>query len=142
MIRARYAFAGAATELSRTLPLAADEPILFQGVMRLRCPGVLPRPALLRLSPARLAVLAHYALRSDRVWDLPLLVVEAVDLDGGVLRIRWRADESEPRVLHLTHWTGRTTLGRAVRDASEAAAMLRQWRFPPDGRSPSGGYAR
>jgi hypothetical protein len=77
-LRASYAFRGVAVELERTVPLAPDESVLFHGVMRMHGIRVLPRPALLRLTPPRLVALAHHAWRSDRVWELPRTAVQEV----------------------------------------------------------------
>src|SRR4051812_5479663 len=133
-MKARYAFGGAAVELAKTSPLEDDEDVLLHGAMRLRGVGVLPRPVALRLTPQRLTVLAHYAFRPDRLWDLPRGSVQAVDLVSKVLRIAWALERPEGRsVLQLTSWTGRSAVDRALRDAGAVAEALTQWLHAPDG---------
>jgi hypothetical protein len=58
-MRATYAFAGAAAELARTVPLRDGEEVVLHGVMRLRRVGRLPRPVVLRLTAQRLSLLMH-----------------------------------------------------------------------------------
>jgi hypothetical protein len=133
-MRARYAFGGAVVELARTAPLEDGEDVLLHGAMRLRGVGVLPRPVVLRLTPQRLTVLAHYAFQPDRLWDLPRGSVQAVDLVGRVLRIAWAPERPEGRsVLQLTGWTGRSALDGALRDAGAVAEALTQWLHSPNG---------
>lgn len=122
-MRARYAFAGAAEELARTVPLEDGEPVLLHGGMRLRALG-LPRPVLLRLSPRRLSVLLHYALQPDRVLELPRAAVLAVDLVRGAVAVAWRGEHGE-EVLRLTSGTGRG-LGRPLQ-TDAVAGSLEDW---------------
>ena len=125
-LRARYAFGGATVELARTLPLGADEAVLLHGAVRMRGVGVLPRPAVLRLTPPRLVVLAHYALQPDRVWEVPRAAVREVRLDGRQVRLAVIGKDGDS-TLTLTGWTGRAALDTALRDADEVADALRNW---------------
>ena len=128
-MRARYAFAGPDEELVRTVPLEDGEPVLLHGGMRLRALA-LPRPVVLRLTPRRLSALLHYALRPDRVVELPRGAVTAVDLVRGAVRITWRGDDGE-HVLRLTSGGGRVLLARAL-DADAVADALHAWLAPRD----------
>lgn len=131
-MKAQYAFGGATVELARTVPLEDGEDVLLHGAMRLRGVGVLPRPVVLRLTPRRLTVLAHYAFRSDQLWDLPRGSVQSVDVVGSVLQVAWVSEEPESRsLLKFTRWTGRTALDRALRDVDAVADALTQWRNTP-----------
>ena len=136
-MRAAYAFAGATAELEGTAPLDADEEVVLHGAMRLRGRGLLPRPVVLRLTARRLTVLAHYALRSDHVWDLSREAVRGVELVPGGVRVTWLSDPAgSTAVLNLTSWTGRPALDRALRDASAVAEVLLAWLDSPDGLLP------
>lgn len=126
-IRVSYAFGGAGTELDRTLPLADGEEVVVHGVMRLRSEGLLPRPALIRLTHPRLVVLAHYAFRSDRAWNLPRTAVRTVDLAGTEVRIAWATTDGASKLLRLTPWTGRAALDRPLRDGGAVFEALRRW---------------
>jgi hypothetical protein len=125
-LRARYAFRGATAELARTLPLAADEPVLLHGAVRLRRRGRLPRPAVVRLSERRLAVLVHHALRPDQVWELPRAAVRDVRLAGDRVRLAF-AGERDDGVLTFSGWTGRAAFDNALRDAGQVTDVLRRW---------------
>jgi hypothetical protein len=142
-MRARYAFAGAAEELSRTVPLVAGEEVLLRGAMRLRTPGRLPRPVLLRLTTTRLSLLAHYALQPERVWDLPRASVRSVRLLRGAVHVTWSADESGgTAVVRLTGWAGRPAMDRPLDDAGSVTDVLVSWLSSPNRllpvRRPSG----
>lgn len=132
-LKARYAFAGGATELDRTLPLAADENVLFHGVMRMHRPGRLPRPALLRLTPPRLVILAHRAFGSDRVWELPRGAVRDIELIGTCIEISYIGQGGTRSMMQLKRWSGATRMDRAVREATQAAGTLRGWLASADG---------
>jgi hypothetical protein len=125
-LRARYAFRGAVAELERTLPLAADEPVLLHGAVRLRRRRRPARPAVVRLSQRRLAVLVHHTLWPDQVWELPRAAVRDVRLTGGRIRLAF-AGERDDDVLTFTGWTGRAALDSALRDAGQVADVLRRW---------------
>jgi hypothetical protein len=136
-VRARYAFAGAAEELSRTAPLVDGEDVLLQGAMRLRDLGRLPRPVVLRLTPQRLSLLAHYALQPDRLWDLPHASVRDVRFLRGAVRVTWTSDEAGgSTVVRLTGWTGRPAMDRPLYDAGAVTAALVSWLDSPDGPVP------
>jgi hypothetical protein len=136
-----YALAGAAAELERTVPRAGDEAVLLHGAMRLRGAGLLPRPVVLRLTPGRLVVLAHYAFRPDQAWDLPRGCVREVDVVRGVVRITWASEHGES-VLELSGWTGREAFDRPLGEAGGVATVLRDWLTSGDGniapRQPGG----
>jgi hypothetical protein len=130
--RARYAVQGAAEELSRTLPLAHDEPLLLEGGMRLRAHG-LPRPVVLRLTPPRLVLLAHYAFQPDRVLELPHAAVRSVGVDGGAVAVEWTGEGGARQVLRLTRWTGSREVAPALRDVDVVAELLHAWLVQPGG---------
>jgi len=133
--RATYAFAGAAVELGRTVPLGAGEEILLHGVMRLRRLGRLPRPVVLRLTPQRLSLLLHFAFQPDRVWDLPRASVREVGLVRNAVHVSWTSDDAGGiTVMGLTGWTGRSAVDSSLRDAGAVADVLRAWLDSPDGR--------
>ena len=137
-MRAKYAFAGAREEMERTAPLEPDEDVLLHGAMRLRGVGALPRPVALRLTARRLTVLAHYAFRSDRVWELPRGAVRNAELVRGAVHVTWVADESgSTSVLKLTGWSGRSALDRPLRDGDDVVEVLLDWLASPDGRLPA-----
>jgi hypothetical protein len=136
-MQAKSAFAGATVELERTAPLDADEDVLLHGAMRLRGAGLLPRPVVLRLTAGRLTVLAHYAFRPDRVWDLPRGAVRDAELVGDALHVTWVSDQAgNTAVLKLTGWSGRSALDRALRDPGAVAGVLLAWLTSPDGQLP------
>ena len=130
VLRASYAVAGAAAELDRTLPLAPDEQVLLQGAVRVRDGGLLALPAVLRLTSARLAVLAHRAIGADRVWDLPRGSVQDVRSDGARLLITWQDAQGETSELRLGPWTGQRATARPLRDLAPVGAELHQWLGP------------
>jgi hypothetical protein len=132
-MRAKYAFAGAKAELERTAPLDPDEDVLLHGAMRLRGVGLLPRPVVLRLTARRLTVLAHYAFRSDRVWELPRGAVRNAELVRGAVHVTWVSDRAGSiAVLKLTGWTGRSALDGSLRDATSVADVLLTWLDSPN----------
>jgi hypothetical protein len=136
-LRARYAFMGAAVELTRTVPLNDGEEVLLHGVMRLRRVGRLPRPVVLRLTAPRLSLLIHYALQPDRVWDLPRAAIREVRPQRRAVRIVWTADDSDGvAAMTLTGWTGRPAIDSTLRDAGAVADALNSWLDSPDGRLP------
>lgn len=77
--RARYAFAGASSEIDKTLPLAPNEQVLEDGSVRLRWGFVLQRLGRVRLSESRLVLLGHYAFQADRVVEIPAGALEEVE---------------------------------------------------------------
>jgi hypothetical protein len=125
-MRATYAFAGATTELARTVPLVPGEEVLLHGAMRLRRPGRLPRPVALRLTTRRLSLLLHYALQPDRVWDVPRAAVRDVRLRRGAVRISWAVDADDAGI-SLTRWTGRPALDTSLGDVEAVANLLVSW---------------
>jgi hypothetical protein len=129
-LRATYAFAGATTELARTVPLTAGEEVLLHGAMRLRRAGRLPRPVALRLTPQRLSLLLHYALQPDRVWDVPRAAVRDVRLLRRAVRISWSDDTGGTDGISLTRWTGRPALDTSLVDVDAVADVLRAWLDP------------
>lgn len=126
-LRLAYTFRGALAELEQTLPLVADESILFHGVMQLHAAGAPTRPAVLRLTTPRLVILAHYPWRSNRAWELPRPSVQGVELLGAVVQIDWTDQQDVAQALQLGRWTGRAAFDRPIRDASEAAEALDGW---------------
>ena len=135
---ATYAFAGAAVELGRTVPLGAGEEILLHGVMRLHRLGRLPRPVVLRLTPQRLSLLLHFALQPDRVWDLPRGSVREVALVRNAVQLSWTSDEAGGiTAMSLTGWTGRPAVDSPLHDAGAVAEGLGAWLDAPDGRLPT-----
>jgi hypothetical protein len=136
-LRARYAFAGAAEELSRTAPLVAGEEVLLHGVMRLRRLGRLPRPVVLRLTTGRLSLVAHYSLQPDRVWDLPRAAVRDVRLLRGAVHVSWTSDGAGgSTVVRLTGWTGRPAMDRPLYDAGSVTDVLVSWLSSAGGSLP------
>ena len=134
-MRATYAFAGAAVELTRTAPLTPGEEVLLHGAMRLRRAGRLPRPVVLRLTTQRLSLLLHHAFRPDRLWDLPRAAIRGVHLRNGAVLISWSSDDSgEVGVARLGGWTGRPAFDGSLRDADAVADVLCSWLVSPDGR--------
>ena len=131
-VRVPYVFAGAEAEIERSLPLAVDEPVLLSGAMRLRGRG-LPRPVLLRLTRSRLVLLAHYALRPDRAWELPRSAVRSVTGTRGGVRLTWLGEGGAEQSTRLTGWTGGAAPGAALRDADAVADLLRDWLADPGG---------
>jgi hypothetical protein len=129
-LRATYAFAGATTELARTVPVVAGEDVLLHGAMRLRRAGRLPRPVALRLTARRLSLLLHYALQPDRVWDVPRAAVRDVRLVRGTVRISWSDDAGGTTGIGLTRWTGRPALDTSLRDVHAVADVLTAWLDP------------
>lgn len=129
-MRARYAFAGATTELARTVPLGAGEQVLLHGAMRLRRAGRLPRPVAMRLTNQRLSLVLHYALQPDRVWDLPRAAARDVRLRRGAVRISSSDDAGGTDGIALTRWTGRPALDTALRDVDAVADALISWLDP------------
>jgi hypothetical protein len=137
-LRATYAFAGAAVELGRTVPLRAGEEILLHGVMRLRRLGRLPRPVALRLTPQRLSLLLHFAFQPDRVLDLPRGSVRQVGLARNAVQLSWTSDDAGGiTVMRLTGWTGRPAVDSSLYDAGAVSDILRAWLDSPDGRLPT-----
>ena len=136
-LRATYAFAGAAAELSRTVPLSDGEEVLLHGVMRLRRVGRLPRPVVLRLTPQRLSLLMHYAFQPDRVVDLPHASVRDVRLLRKAIQVLWTSDDAGGMaVVRLAGWTGRPAFDSPLCDAEAVAGVLLAWLDSPDGRVP------
>jgi hypothetical protein len=129
-MRATYAFAGATTELARTVPLLAGEEVLLHGAMRLRRAGRLPRPVALRLTTDRLSLLLHYALQPDRVWDVPRAAVRDVRLLRRAVQISWSDDTGGCSDISLTRWTGRPALDTPLGDLDAVADALIAWRDP------------
>lgn len=132
-LKAKYAFGGVTVEMDRTVP--PDEPVLFHGAMRLRSGGLLPRPAVLRVTPRRLIILGHYALRSDQVWELPRGAVQSVGLVGRSVHISWTGEHGAVGSVKLNRWTGRMAPDRPVRDTAKAARILEEWLRSSDGDS-------
>ena len=126
-MRARYAFAGTTSELSRTVPLGPGEVVLLHGAMRLRRAGRLPRPVALRLTTERLTLLLHYALQPDRVWDVPRTAVRDVRLVRGEVRIAWAEAGNGDGGIRLTGWTGRPALDTSLGDVGPVADVLTSW---------------
>jgi hypothetical protein len=134
-MRAKYAFAGAAAELARTAPLGDREEVLLHGAMRLRRAGRLPRPVVLRLTTRRLSILAHYAFRPDRMWELPRDSVRGVERRKGLVLVAWSSDDAGGvSVTRLSGWTGRAAFASSLRDADAVAEVLLAWLGSPDGR--------
>jgi len=129
-LRATYAFAGATTELARTVPLMAGEEVLLHGAMRLRRAGRLPRPVALRLTVTRLSLLLHHALQPDRVWDGPRAAVRGVRLMRGTVRISWSDDAGGTTAIGLIAWTGCAALDTSLRDVHAVADLLSAWLDP------------
>ena len=137
-MRATCAFAGAAAELTRTAPLEAGEEVLLHGAMRLRRVARLPRPVVLRLTTQRLSLLMHYALRPDRMWDLPRGSLRSVQLIRGAVQLAWSSDPAGGiTVVRLTGWTGRPAFDSSLRDVDAVADVLASWLHSPDGRLPA-----
>lgn len=133
-MRARFSLAGASGEMERTLPLDEAERVAFSGSMRLRARGRLPRPVLLRVTPKRIGLLLHYALRPDTLFDIPHGAVTAIELGSSSLDLAWRADRaSAVRVLTLAGWTGRPMLANPLTDVAEVASVLQDWLNSPSG---------
>jgi hypothetical protein len=130
-MRARYAVAGATTELARTVPLGPGEEVLLHGAMRLRRAGRLPRPVALRLTNDRLTLLLHYALQPDRVWDVPRAAVRDVRLVRGAVRVAWAEDADGDGGIRLTRLTGRPALDTSLTDVSAVADVLSSWLRSP-----------
>jgi hypothetical protein len=135
-LQARYAFSGARAEMARTLPLAADEPVLLRGVMNLRGQGLLARPTVVRVTPSRLALLAHYVFQPDRVWDIPRTAVQEIELVQRTVRIVWASQQGGAAESRLAAWTNRPFLDRPLRDVGGVAELLQSWRNSPAGDLP------
>lgn len=125
--RTPYAFAGAAVELGRAVPLADQERVLLHGVARRRAAGRLPRPVLVRLSPPRLVALTHYAFAHDRVLEVPRAAVCDIAVHGDVVQIGWRRSAEVTAVLRLGPWSGPDRFDRPLPAADELAALLTAW---------------
>ena len=143
-LRVAYAFGGATVALRRTVPLLPDEGVLFHGVMRLRGHGLVPRPAVLRVTPPRLVVLAHFAFRRDQLWELPRTAIRGVAMARGVLQITWTDESAGQQIMQLSRWTGRAPLDRPLTDAGEVAERLTRWLSAPNGGAglPPAGHQR
>ena len=135
-LKARYAFFGANPELDRTLPHATGERVVLQGVMNLRRQGLLDRPTVVRVTPSRLVLLAHYVFQPDRVWDIPRAAVREIEVVGRTLRIVWASDQGGVAELRLKAWTNRPFLDRPLRDVDDVAEFLQSWLDPPTGDLP------
>ena len=134
-LRARYAFSGAAAVLTRSAPLAPDEPVLLRGVMNLRGQGLLTRPTVVRVTPTRIPLLAHYVFRPDRLWDIPRQAVQEIEVVRRTVRISW-ADQGGVAASRLAAWTNRPFLDRPLRDVEDVAELLQSWRDSADGDLP------
>ncbi|MCU1668917.1 MAG: hypothetical protein JWP40_1844 [Blastococcus sp.] len=135
-VRVRYAFPGAGAELARSVPLAPDEPVLLHGVMNLRGQGLLARPTVVRVTPSRLSLLAHYVFQPDRLWDIPRVAVRRAEVVRRTVRISWAAAEGRVAESRLTAWKNRPFLDRPLRDVDDVAELLLSWLNSPDGELP------
>jgi hypothetical protein len=122
--------------MARTLPLAPDEPVLLRGVMNLRGQGLLARPTVVRVTPSRLALLAHYVFQPDRVWDIPRAAVQGVEVVRRTVRIEWTSEQGGVAESRLAAWTNRPFLDRPLRDVDNVAELLESWRNSPSGDLP------
>jgi hypothetical protein len=95
-MRAAYAFKGAAQEISKTLPLAADERVIEDGAIWVRWASVLQRMGAVRLTQSRLVICSHYAFQPDKILEIPAGSLTAVTRGSmGWTRLTFRtADRS------------------------------------------------
>ena len=69
--RAVYAFRGLGEELSRTLPLGADERVIVEGTLLRYYSYLFQKVSYVRLTSDRFILLRHYAWRHDTVIEVP-----------------------------------------------------------------------
>src|ERR1700687_3564080 len=74
-MKAANTFRGAGEEIGKTLPLEPGAVVITEGMVRLFANPLSQRPCYLRLPSPRLCVLEHYALRPDRLTEVPTSAV-------------------------------------------------------------------
>jgi hypothetical protein len=105
--------------------------------MNLRGQGLLARPTVVRVTPSRVALLAHYVFQPDRLWDIPRHAVREVDVVRRTVRILWASAEGHIAESRLAAWTNRPFLDRPLRDIYDVAGLLQSWRDSPEGDLPA-----
>jgi hypothetical protein len=131
-MKAAYTASGAGAEIGKTLPLEPGEVVITEGMVRLYANPVWQRPCYLRLTSPRLCVLEHFALRPDRLTEVPPAAVESLSRSGDRVLITWTSSSGDVRAVTLVPWSGRIPAIRRLPDRSEElAATLSSWREVP-----------
>jgi hypothetical protein len=89
-----------------------------------------------RVTPSRLALLAHYVFQPDRVWDIPRSAVQEIGVMRRTVRIVWASEQGGVAESRMRAWTNRPFLDRPLRDVGNVAELLQSWRNSPDGELP------
>jgi hypothetical protein len=92
-------------EMERTAPLREGEALDVQGIVRCRS-RMLPRVAYLRVSPNRICVAQHFALRPDQLTEIPRAAVTQTRVEGSWVRLSF-THETGPMTLFLKPWERR-----------------------------------
>lgn len=132
-MKATYTARGAGEEIGKTLPLEPGEGVITEGMVRLYSNPVSQRACYLRLTSPRLCVLEHYALRPDRLTEVPPAAVESVSLAGNRVVVAWAGPSGDARTVTLVPWSGRVPAIRRLPESPEdLAAVLSTWRHRAD----------
>lgn len=128
-MKAAYTARGAGKEIGKTLPLQQGETLITEGMVRLYANPASQRPCYLRLTSTRLCVLEHYALRPDRLTEVPPAAVESVSLTGNRVGVTWTGSRGDRRSVVFVPWTGRIpAIRRLPESPEELVATLSSWR--------------
>ena len=81
-------------EMGRSAPLLDGEAVSAEGIVRYRTPPFFERVAYLRVSVARICLVAHFAFRPDVLVEVPRAALLSVSRgEGAWVRIDARAGE-------------------------------------------------
>jgi hypothetical protein len=133
-MNAVYAARGSHREIDATLPLALNEPVITEGmVRRYTTNAFVQRPCYLRLTPVRLALLEHFMTRPDRVTEVPPGAVEEVAQEGSLVMIAWRGPGGTRTVKLQPKSPLFPVVGKLPDTADELTEKLKAWRRSADG---------
>jgi hypothetical protein len=104
--------------------------------MNLRGQGLLARPTVVRVTPSRITLLAHYVFQPDRLWDIPRQAVREIEVVRRTVRISWTSGQGAVAQSRLAAWTNRPFLDRPLRDVDDVGELLQSWLDSPDGDLP------
>ena len=125
--RAVYAFRGLGEELSRTLPLGADERVIVEGTLLRYYSYLFQKVSYVRLTSDRFILLRHYAWRHDTVIEVPPRAIRKVDRAGARLEMTWIGQDGQTSLVSLTPWAMPNAWPPAFIDLDQLTIDLRAW---------------
>jgi len=126
-LRAVYAFRGLPEELSRTLPLDADERVIIEGTLLRYNSYLSQRISYVRLTSNRFLLLRHYAWRPDTVTEVPPRAIRRVDRAGARLEMTWTDHDDRISMISLTPWAMPNAWPPAFTNLDQLTSDLHAW---------------